>query len=191
MIIEQNYQKVQELLNAFKLWPLQSCKSDYKKLWRDNTLCSEMHKVLQKFVQSKLWQDNTCFKTMSETAQTMANSDSLRQLKIIMSVAFIKSVSKSVYQLVSQSVSRSFSQSWEGHEKVLRNHEHIMRKTWESFEKVMTAINFKQSILRNQILAINFQQSISSHQFLAIIFQQSTSSNQFPVINFKQLISIN
>ena len=34
----------------------------------------------------------------------------LRQLQIIVSVAFIKSVSKSVYQLVSQSVSQSFSQ---------------------------------------------------------------------------------
>ena len=41
-------------------------------------------------------------KTTVETAQTMANSDSLRllrQLQIIMSVAFSKSVSKSVYQL--------------------------------------------------------------------------------------------
>ena len=67
-------------------------------------------------------------------AQTMTNSDSLRllgQLQIVKSVAFSKSVSKSVYQLVSQSVSykKVMRMSWE-------SHDNVMIKSWDQFPAI-------------------------------------------------------
>ena len=70
-----------------------------------------------------------------------------------------------------------------------------MRKSWESLEKSMRTINFKQSSSSQKKLAIYFQQSIISYQSPAINLQQLIfsnkfteiiSSNKFPSVEFQQ-----
>ena len=68
MIIEQKYQKEQE--HKIFYYDRYSFAIQIKRSSDETTpFCSEMHKVLQKFLQGKLWQDNTSLQNIYQISK--------------------------------------------------------------------------------------------------------------------------